>query len=70
MAEGEGYIVGTMIVAVPVFFGSWIYFTASYGFLGFCLGWIPAYFAAWIIGLSWPLLAVGAALLALFIFGT
>lgn len=68
MDADESYMVGATIVGVPVFIGAWIYFTMSYGFLGFCLGWFPAYFAALILGLLWPLIAVGVVLILVILF--
>lgn len=57
MSESS-YLAGVGIVGVPAFLIAWIYCMASYGFLGFALGWIPAGFAALIIGALWPLWVV------------
>lgn len=68
---GTVYTVGGLIVWVVTFVGCWIYCIANYGFLlGVGLGWLPAGIVATIAALAWPLLAIGAALVALFMWRT
>lgn len=62
------YAWGVIIVGSIVFIGSWIYCIFTYGFLfGVGLGWLPSAIVAVIAGLLWPLLAIIAFLLWLWI---
>jgi hypothetical protein len=64
---GEIYVVGSVVAALPVFFGVWLFCLAAFGLpLGGGLGWLPALLVAAVAGAVWPLLIVaGIALLVL-----
>ena len=59
MDWGEIYHVGGWIAGVIAFLIVWIGCSVTYGFLGFALGWIPAYIIANIVAAIWPLLLFG-----------
>jgi len=62
------YYIGALVAWVVTFVGCWIYCIATYGFLlGVGLGWLPSGIVATVVAFLWPLLAIGAALLALYI---
>ena len=47
--DGQNALLAATVVVV-MFLGIWAYCTIHYGFLGFCLGWIPAAVLAPLIG--------------------
>lgn len=63
---GVGGCLG-FLVWIPAFFGIWGSLIGSFGLLGFCLGWFPAFWGATIIALivavPWPLYLAGALLI-------
>ena len=66
--EGNVYAVGAIVVWIVTFVGCWIYCIAAYGFLlGVGLGWLPSLIVATIAAFLWPLIALAAALLALYL---
>jgi hypothetical protein len=59
MSNDDVYNLGFSITAFIVFWGSWIYCIATYGFLlGVGLGWLPSIIVAVIAGVLWPLIAL------------
>ena len=61
---GAVYMVGAYITGIITFFACWAYAIATYGlFLGLGLGWFPASVIAIIVGLLWPVIALGGAVL-------
>ena len=65
----DAYATGAFINGFLVFVISYIYCIFSYGFLfGLGLGWLPSLILAFIAGLIWPLVAIGAAVVGFFIF--
>jgi hypothetical protein len=68
LEDGIGKVCAT-ITALVVFFGSWIYCIAEYGYLmGVGLGWLPSVIVAVIATLLWPLLWGGIGVLAYLIY--
>ena len=62
------YIVGYWISWVIIFIGCYIYAIASYGFLlGVGLGWLPSAIVATVVGIFWPLIAVGIIVLIFYL---
>ena len=65
MNEGLGekiYQGGAALFGGVTFLGSWIWCIANYGFLlGVGLGWIPSMIVGFLVGLLWPLVAIGIA---------
>lgn len=54
-SSAEGAIgAGYGCLSVLVFFGVWLFCTASFGGLGFMLGWLPAA----ILAVAWPIVLV------------
>ena len=52
----------SVMVAVPIFFGTWIYFVAEQGlFWGLAIGWLPAAIIAFVTCWLWPLALAAAA---------
>jgi hypothetical protein len=61
---GEIYVVGSVVTALPVFFGIWLFCLAAFGLpLGGGLGWLPAAAVAVLAGLAWPAMLIGSVLL-------
>ena len=59
MSNDDVYNLGFSITAFIVFWASWIYCIATYGFLlGVGLGWLPSIIVAVIAGALWPLIAL------------
>jgi len=69
MDWGEVYEVGAWIAGVLTFFIVWIGCSLEYGFLGFALGWMPAYIVANIVAAIWPLILAGIVFVAIKIRG-
>lgn len=65
MDWGEIYHVGGWVAGVITFLIVWIGCSLAYGFLGFALGWMPAYIVANIVAVIWPALLIGAVLVVL-----
>ena len=59
MDSGEIYHIGGWIAGVLTFLMVWIGCSLGYGFLGFALGWMPAYIVAQIVAAIWPLILFG-----------
>ena len=67
-AEWAMYRVGAAIIGGVAFLGSWGYAVARYGwFLGLGLGWLPAAVIGAVVGLLWPLVALAALVLFLYL---
>jgi hypothetical protein len=61
---GEIYVVASVVAALPVFFGVWLFCLAAFGLpLGGGLGWLPALLVAAVAGAVWPLLIVAGIVL-------
>jgi hypothetical protein len=64
----EIYAGGAILIGFITFVGTWIWCIAEYGFLlGVGLGWLPSLITAVVMGLIWPLLAIGLLVLIGFI---
>ena len=62
------YGTGVLITGIITFIISWIYCIYEYGFLvGVGLGWIPSLIVSVIVGLLWPVIAIGIGLIILII---
>ena len=62
----DWYGVGAWITGMVTFFGIWIYCSLAFGFLGFAIGWLPAWIVAGIAAVIWPLIALLLVATALF----
>lgn len=78
MSSERYFFIGALsggIAAFLTFIGSWIYCIATYGYLfGVGLGWLPSMIVAAVVYgvmyVAWPIVAFGAAGLALYLYGT
>jgi hypothetical protein len=63
--KGEIYVVGSLVTALPVFLGGWLFCLVAFGVpLGGGLGWLPALVGAALAGVIWPLIVLAGVVLA------